>query len=125
MAQILLAEDDKSMLNFLIIALERAGHKVSATKNGSEALDALQNKEFDLLLTDIVMPGIDGIELAQKATDKYPNIKVMFITGFAAIAMEKYNKQNSDTEQMQMLSKPFHLNDLVDQVEEILSSDDT
>jgi len=123
MAQILLAEDDKSMLNFLVIALERAGHNITATENGSDALDALNNNDdFDLLLTDIVMPGIDGIELAQKATDKYPNIKVMFITGFAAIAMEKYNLQeSSDNKDTQMLSKPFHLNDLVEQVEDMLS----
>lgn len=124
MAQILLAEDDKSMLNFLVIALERAGHNITATENGSDALEALNNNDdFDLLLTDIVMPGIDGIELAQKATDKYPNIKVMFITGFAAIAMEKYNLNENDNsnKDAQMLSKPFHLNDLVEQVEEMLS----
>ncbi len=118
MAHILLAEDDKSMLNFLVIALERAGHTVISRADGSEAFKVLEeDASFDLLLTDIVMPGIDGLELAQKATDKYPNIKVMFITGFAAMAMDQGKK-----EKPQVLSKPFHLNDLVAQVEEILST---
>ena len=121
MAHILLAEDDKSMLNFLVIALERAGHTVVSRTDGNEALKVLEeDNSFNLLLTDIVMPGIDGLELAQKATEMLPDIKVMFITGFAAMAMEKH--ENSETEKPQVLSKPFHLNDLVDQVEEILAS---
>jgi two-component system cell cycle response regulator CpdR len=120
MARILLAEDDESMLNFLILALGRAGHDVVATTNGLAALEALDEHEaFDLLLSDIVMPGTDGIELAQKATDKCPDLKVMFITGFAAIAMQQPSQSTSNAK---VLSKPFHLNDLVDQVEQLLAA---
>tara|TARA_R110001592_G_scaffold20926_19_gene84770 strand:+ start:10203 stop:10571 length:369 start_codon:yes stop_codon:yes gene_type:complete len=122
MARILLAEDDKSMLNFLVIALGRAGHDVVSRTNGSEALSVLkEDATFDLLLTDIVIPGIDGIELAQKATDLHPEMKIMFITGFAAMIMERH-KDMKEQEQPQVLSKPFHLNDLVQQVEDVLAS---
>jgi two-component system cell cycle response regulator CpdR len=120
MARILLAEDDESMLNFLVLALMRAGHEVTAKKDGIEALTALKgDQDFDLLLTDIVMPGMDGIELAQKASDLRPTLKIMFITGFAAVAM---NKGTKTSDKATVLSKPFHLNDLVEQVEQILSA---
>lgn len=121
MANILLAEDNKSMLNFLVMALERAGHNVSANQNGLDALSTLnENKDFDLLLTDIVMTGLDGIELAQKAKEIIPDIKIMFITGFAAMAMRSNSDETPDN--AKTMSKPFHLNDLVDQVDIILSA---
>lgn len=120
MANILLAEDDESLLNFLVLALGRAGHSVTPCSNGLDALEHLNgNGDFDLLLTDIVMPGADGVELAQKATDKRPDLKVMFITGFAGIAM---NSNNPRTRRTKVLSKPFHLNDLVQQVERLLAA---
>ena len=122
MANILLAEDDTSMRDFLKIALQKAGHSVTAFSDGNEALQALQagpDASYDLLLTDIVMPGMDGIELSQKATDLCPKLKVMFITGFAAVAMRHQGTQKSNAK---VLSKPFHLNDLVNQVENILKA---
>lgn len=119
MAHILLAEDDKSMCGFLAAALERAGHRVSITHDGLEALEALNGIEaFDLLLADIVMPGMDGIELAQRAVQIRPGLKVMFITGFAAMTMGNGNPALKNT---RVLSKPFHLNYLVEQVETLLS----
>lgn len=121
MAHILLAEDDYSMQSFISLALTKAGHTVTTKPDGTQALEALENPKnhFDILLTDIVMPGIDGIELSQKATQLHPHIKIMFITGFAAVAMEEQKNQPVPT---QILSKPFHLNDLVKQVQSILIS---
>jgi two-component system cell cycle response regulator CpdR len=120
MPHILLAEDDDSMSNFLTLALEKAGYQVTARPNGLEALAALDTDDhFDLLLTDIVMPGMDGIELAQQASRKRPSIKVMFITGFSAVTM---GARKSEVENARILSKPFHLKDLVDQVEKLLKT---
>lgn len=121
MANILLAEDDQSMCSFLALALEKAGHTVKATNDGMEALNALKEspESYELLLTDIVMPGMDGIELSQKATELAPKLKVMFITGFAAVAV---GHEDLDEKKTKMLSKPFHLNDLVEQVNTLLSA---
>ena len=126
MPHILLAEDDESMRQFLELALTRAGYKITPCSNGVDALKLLQDKgqEFDMLLADIVMPGMDGIELSQKATTLWPKLKIMFITGFAAVAMGQRNAASPQAGNARILSKPFHLNDLVKQVEEMLSGDD-
>lgn len=121
MARILIAEDDESMLNFLSLALERAGHETVSAKNGTDALTALEkNDTFDILLTDIVMPGIDGIELSTRAKEIHPSIEIMLITGFAAMAMK--HAEEAENTNTQMLSKPFHLNDLVEKVEDLLKN---
>jgi two-component system, cell cycle response regulator CpdR len=118
-ARILLAEDDETMRSFLCRSLEKAGFEVTSVANGIEALPHLATGNFDLLLTDIVMPGMDGIELARRATKMYPNISVMFITGFAAVAMDRKSER---PENSKLLQKPFHLKDLVDQVERFLAA---
>ena len=87
MARILLAEDDEDMRRFLTRALENAGYQVVSFNNGRDAYDRLREEPFHLLLTDIVMPEMDGIELARKASELDPDLKIMFITGFAAVAL--------------------------------------
>ena len=119
MARILLAEDDDSMRAFLKRALERAGHSVDAVGDGIDALSALIGERFDLLLADIVMPGLDGIELARRAAKEQPGIKVMFITGFAAVALRAQDEAPAGA---QVLSKPIHLRELVSQVDEIIAA---
>ncbi len=120
MASILLAEDDVSLRVFLANALGRAGHLVTSCSDGDEAPAALETRGYDLLLADIVMPGIDGIELAQRATEHLPSMKILFITGFAAVAL---NAQKSGTNRnAKILSKPFHLPDLVSEVDKILNA---
>ena len=86
MPRILLAEDDESLRGFLARALERAGYEVTACADGEEAVAVLE-EDWDLLLTDIVMPGIDGIEVARQAAARHPGLRIMFITGFAAVAL--------------------------------------
>jgi len=120
MAKILIAEDDSAMRQFLGMALERAGHEVQSCEDGLAALGALEaDGPFDMLLADIVMPGIDGIELSQKAAALCPALKVMFITGFAAVALGARNPEHQDAH---VLSKPFHLKELVTQVEQLLAA---
>ena len=120
MIRILLAEDDESMRVYLARALERTGYHVVAVDNGLAAIPLLESEPFDLLLTDIVMPEMDGIELAQKAAEIAPDIRVMFITGFAAVALKAGRK----TPDAKVLSKPFHLKDLVAEVERLFQSED-
>ena len=119
MATILLAEDDESMRQFLAKALERAGHEVISASQGDEALTELHLRHFDLLLTDIVMPVMDGIELARRGSEIDPNMKIMFITGFAAVAL---NPNSQAPEDAKVLSKPFHLRELVTEVDRMMAA---
>ena len=117
MSRIILAEDDGDMRRFLAKALEKAGHEVVSFDNGLSAYERLREEPFTLLLTDIVMPEMDGIELARRATELDPDIKVMFITGFAAVAL---NPDSNAPRDAKILSKPFHLRDLVNEVQKLL-----
>ena len=115
--RILLAEDDNDMRRFLARALEQAGYVVASFDNGMSAYNRLREEPFELLFTDIVMPEMDGIELARRATELDPEIKVMFITGFAAVAL---NPDSDAPKDAKILSKPFHLKDLVNEVQKLL-----
>ena len=117
--KILLAEDDNDMRRFLVKALQNAGYDVTSFDNGLSAYHRLREEPFELLLTDIVMPEMDGIELARRATELDPDIKVMFITGFAAVAL---NPDNRAPREAKILSKPFHLKDLVNEVQRMLAA---
>ena len=115
MLRILLAEDDQVMREYLTRALERSGYDVTAVDRGTAAIPLLETEKFDLLLTDIVMPEMDGIELARRAAEMVPGLRVMFITGFAAVTL----KAGREMPNARVLSKPFHLRDLVAEVDRV------
>ena len=114
--RILLAEDDDAMRVYLERALVNTGYKVDSVDRGTAAVPLLVESDYDLLLSDIVMPEMDGIELAQKCNEVSPHTKVMFITGFAAVTL----KASREQPHAKVLSKPFHLRDLVLEVERVL-----
>ncbi|MFY0615769.1 MAG: response regulator [Hyphomicrobiaceae bacterium] len=117
MRRILLAEDEDSMRGFLERALINAGYEVVAFADGIQAYERLQEEPFSLLLTDIVMPEMDGIELARKASELDPTLKIMFITGFAAVTLNTDAAPND----ARVLSKPFHLKELVSEIDGLLA----
>ena len=115
MIRILLAEDDPAMRTYLARALQNAGYDVVSVDRGTSALPYLETETFDLLLSDIVMPEMDGIELAQRCAEISPMTKVMFITGFAAVTL----RASREAPQAKVLSKPFHLRDIVLEVQRV------
>ena len=119
MAKIILAEDDNDMRRFLVKALQNAGYDVISFDNGLSAYQRLREEPFELLLTDIVMPEMDGIELARKASELDPDLKIMFITGFAAVAL---NSDSAAPKNAKVLSKPVHLRELVSEVGKMLAA---
>ena len=86
---------------------------------GASAFEEIKQATFDLLLTDIVMPEMDGIELARRAAELDPSLKIMFITGFAAVALHPDSRAPKEAK---VLSKPFHLRDLVAEVDRMMAA---
>ncbi len=121
MARILLVDDEESVRAFVNRALHHAGHEVTEARNGADALQHLAAAPlpFDLLLTDIAMPVMDGIALALKAAKDYPELPILMMTGFDA---EKARAHNLHLLVHEVLSKPFSLDELNQTVAHILAT---
>jgi two-component system cell cycle response regulator CpdR len=119
MAKILVAEDDGAVTAFVLRALSHAGHEVRAVPDGLAALAALADDSFDLLLTDIVMPNLDGIALALKAGKDFPAMRILLMTGFAA---ERQRAHNLEALIHRVIAKPFTLAEICAAVDAALEA---
>lgn len=118
MASILIAEDDKAVREFVSRALSQDDHLVTVVPDGQAALDVLENKNFDMLLADIVMPQLDGIALALKASRDFPDLRILLMTGYAA---ERQRARNLDALIHDVISKPFTLIEICNRVRQIIA----
>ena len=117
MARILVVEDVAAVREFVRRALTNEGHDVDVAEDGLKGLAILADAEFDLLLTDIVMPGLDGIALALKVAKEYPRVRILMMTGYAA---ERQRAHNLDALIHRVIPKPFSLQQICDVVNEVL-----
>ncbi|MGE0255278.1 MAG: response regulator [Alphaproteobacteria bacterium] len=118
MARVLIAEDDGAVREFVRRALAHRGHDVATATDGLDALDTLGQRRFDLLVTDIVMPGLDGIGLALKASRERPEMAILLMTGYAA---ERQRAHNLEELIHRVIAKPFTLRQICDAVDEVLA----
>lgn len=116
-SKILIAEDDTAVREFVSRALVNAGHEVITAADGLQALQALESGDFDLLLSDIVMPELDGIALALKVSKDWPDLPILLMTGYAA---ERQRAHNLDALIHDVISKPFTLQQICDAAEKVL-----
>ncbi len=117
---ILLAEDEQGVRTFLEMALRRAGHTVISTHTGPDAVLAGHNSEhpLDLLITDVVMPGLSGPEVADQLRRLYPDMRVLFLSGYAS---HTALPEAVTTEPAMFLQKPFTVDTLMIKVRERLT----
>ncbi|HUZ71847.1 MAG TPA: response regulator [Stellaceae bacterium] len=119
MARILIAEDEASVSAFVQRALTHAGHDVIGVPDGLAAVAALATERFDLLLSDIVMPGLDGIALALKAGRDYPDMKILLMSGYAN---ERQRAHNLEALAHHVIAKPFTLAEICNAVAATLAA---
>jgi DNA-binding response OmpR family regulator len=118
-ARILVVDDEAPMGAFLQRALTRAGHAVTTAPDGLAATAALAAAPFDLMLSDIVMPGLDGIALALKAAKEYPAMKILLMSGYES---ERQRAHNLEALAHRILAKPFTLDELCATVADALAA---
>ena len=106
MARVLVAEDEEAVRSFVVRALRHHGHEVLEAADGAAALEILGREECDLLLTDIVMPVMDGIALALAASRDHPGLRILMMTGYAE---QKRRAHNLNALIHDVVSKPFSL----------------
>ena len=114
--KILIAEDEEITLKHLISTLKGEGYEVAGEKDGRAAYDRMNSDNFDLLITDMKMPVMGGIELMEKVKEMHPDIEVMIITGFGSVgdAVDAMKRGAYD-----YITKPFDLDELVIKVKKI------
>ncbi len=122
MARVLLAEDEDTVREFVSRVLTMHGYAVLEAKDGAEAVELMNQHHFDLLLTDIVMPIMDGITLALKVRATRPNVPIILMTGYANESQRAHNLSVLIEE---LLSKPFNKDQLMAAVNKALGSEDS
>lgn len=109
MARILITEDEDSLRSFVARALRLDGHETHEAADGAEGLEKLSEGAFDLLLSDIRMPVMDGIELAHRAHSEFPEMKILLMTGYAE---QRERAKSLETIVSEVMIKPFTIADL-------------
>jgi CheY-like chemotaxis protein len=115
--RILVVDDEESIRDLCARVLSRAGFAVVTAANGEEAVARLRREAFDLISSDIRMPGISGLEVLEAAKASLPGIRVVLITGFGTPEMLGRAQQSGAD---RILTKPFNPMELLAAVREIL-----
>jgi two-component system, cell cycle response regulator CpdR len=118
---ILLAEDDEAVRAFVTRALTHRGHEVTAVSDGDAAIEALKAQTYDLMLTDIVMPGLDGLALAETANKINPRMTVLMMTGFADARERADGFRSQQGPVADVITKPFSLQQICNAVDAALT----
>src|ERR1700751_4682331 len=124
MARILIADDEESMRMLVARAIAMDGHTTITAQDGAEALEILTREDgaFDLLLTDIQMPIMDGIALALTAARDFPQLTILLMTGFG---VQRKRASGINATVHDVISKPFSVADIRTAVADALSSRET
>ena len=118
-AKILVVDDEQFVRDLLVKILQRQGHKVRGVPEAQSALLALEAESWDLVLSDVVMPGIDGFELLRRVKSAWPAVKVIVLTGFARRqSISDFLLYGAD----EYLAKPFQVHELLAAVDRVTAN---
>ena len=114
---ILVVDDEDKLLELCTEILSQQGYRVLPANNCTEALQLLDNNKIDLMFSDVVMPDMDGYELALMVAQKYPDIKIQMTSGFTD---DKQSTMTDDTLHQNLLAKPYRSQDLLGKIRQLL-----
>ena len=115
--RILVVDDESYVRDLLKRVLTRRGHEVDVAADGEAALELMGEHRYDLVLTDVVMPGIDGFDLLRRVKATYPAVTVIVLTGYARKqSISDFLLYGAD----EYLSKPFQVQALLDSVDRVV-----
>jgi len=117
-ANVLVVEDDRLNRNLICKVLRNEGHQVVEASDGAEALELLNAQRFDLLITDFMMPRLNGLKLVEQLHPLQPQLPIIFITGYLSTISGKTILDNV----AEVIPKPFELDVLRSTVQRLLES---
>ena len=122
MARILIIDDDDKFRKVVRKMLEKAGYNdIEETADGNIGMKLVRKNPFDLVITDILMPDKDGIEIVMELTRDYPGVKIIAMSGGSIIAPQSYLEMAKDLGAKRTLAKPFQQSELIDAVQALLN----
>lgn len=118
-ARILIVDDEETVTSVVLSILSSKGHQCDVAADSTRALELFALNEYDAVITDVVMPGMNGRDLADELHTIYPNTKILFMSGYTADAIAHRGVLEED---VQFIQKPFSIKDLGVKVREVLNA---
>lgn len=122
MARILVIDDDPMIRELLLYMLQGAGHEVALAADGNEGFSSYRQTPADVVITDLIMPGKEGIETIREMVQEFPGVKIIAISGGGRINPGSYLELAKRLGAVKALSKPVERQVLIDTVEEVLAT---
>jgi CheY-like chemotaxis protein len=120
---ILVVDDEPDLCELISRMLARAGHKVTCAGDGDEASRVIAKQQFDVVLTDVIMPEKDGIEVIGELRRKQPNVRIVAMSGGGHVALDQYLKIAKGMGAHGILQKPFSNDELLATIEAAMVKD--
>ncbi len=122
MKRILVIDDALQIRELLKTVLELEGYDVTITKDGDEGVEAFRKNPADLIITDMIMPTKEGLEIIQELVDEYKNIKIIAMSGGGNIGPDSYLKAAELFGAAKTFQKPFNIDELKETVKELIGA---
>ena len=120
MKSVLIVDDEPGMREMVKQLLLNEGYHVLEASNGKHAMEFLKNESPELVITDIIMEEMDGVEIILEIRENYPDIKIIAMSGGSKISSEDYLESTSDLGADRIFNKPFALSDMLNAIKELI-----
>lgn len=120
MKKILLIDDEPTILSMMKKMVEKAGYNADMASNGVEAMELIENNSYDLVITDIIMPEKEGLEIISEIRKHHSSIKVIAISGGGRLSPEEYLQSAKYLGALKVLKKPFAQQDFLSAIKELI-----